>query len=149
MNYIFNSYYESQGARILRSNWGNLSRPTTEKVFAYRAYVDRHIVELLQSENLDPEVYNLMTVGLHHEQQHQELLLTDIKYILGNNPLYPTLKTPRENHQNYKPTAEGFTTIAEGLYSIGYQGKDFCWDNELSVHKVFWLFDNFCIFRKN
>jgi len=88
LNYIFNSYYESQGPRILRSNRGNITRPGVETILAYRRYVDEHMEQLLQTP-LNQEVQDFIIIGLHHEQQHQELLLTDIKYILGTNPVFP------------------------------------------------------------
>lgn len=140
LNYFFNSYYESQGERILRSNRGNMTRPTTDTVLAYRRHVDSTMTKLLNSfENGIPkELAHLVEVGLQHEQQHQELLVTDIKYILGNNPLFPNYK----NDSDYvsvetQSSPMNFIFFSEGIYEIGYNGKGFCWDNEMSVHKVF------------
>ncbi|MEL6142496.1 MAG: ergothioneine biosynthesis protein EgtB, partial [Bacteroidota bacterium] len=76
----------------------------------------------------------LITLGLHHEQQHQELLLTDIKYILGTNPLFPAL-TDKHPVADSSARPMQFDEIEGGLYEIGYRGEDFCWDNELSVHQ--------------
>ncbi|MEO0341434.1 MAG: ergothioneine biosynthesis protein EgtB, partial [Bacteroidota bacterium] len=139
LNYFFNSYYESQGPRILRSNRGNMTRPGTDTVRAYREYVDEHMQTWLSSYEVMPkDLHHLVTVGLQHEQQHQELLVTDIKYILGTNPLHPAFN---EDSNLQLPTTQAPTTemlsFKAGLYEIGYTGKDFCWDNELSVHQVY------------
>src|SRR3954447_6294273 len=87
-NFVFNSYYESVGTRVVRTDRGNLSRPTVDEVYQYRRYVDEAMEELLSNELLQ-EVEELIVLGFNHEQQHQELLYTDIKYILGHNPLLP------------------------------------------------------------
>lgn len=141
LNYIFNSYYESQGPRILRSNRGNMSRPTLETVLEYRQYVDRHMESLLlqyKNQILPPELVHLLTIGLQHEQQHQELLVTDIKYILGHNPLFPPYKEQDFKATNDKEQEASFKTIPEGIYKIGHlEEEGFCWDNELGVHKVY------------
>lgn len=140
LNYFFNSYYESQGERILRSNRGNMTRPTTETVLAYRRYVDAAMINFLNGfETKIPEkLAHLIEVGLQHEQQHQELLVTDIKYILGNNPLFPNYKKDAYEMPTKTSVAPmSFVPFSEGIYEIGYDGDDFCWDNEMSVHKVF------------
>lgn len=141
LNYFFNSYYESQGPRILRSNRGNMTRPTLETVMQYRKHVDEHMQSCLQhyqDQPLPTALANLVQIGLQHEQQHQELLVTDIKYILGNNPLFPVYKAEAASAASTtKPPKTGFTTIEEGLYEVGYEGDGFCWDNELSRHKVY------------
>ena len=133
LNYFFNSYYESQGPRILRSHRGNMSRPSLEVVLAYRDHVDEVMGRLL--ERGIPAVRTLTELGLHHEQQHQELLLTDIKYILGTNPLYPPYRDLVIPTSTPPPLV--YTTIPGGRYGIGYRGIGFCWDNELSPHEVF------------
>lgn len=137
LNYIFNSYYESQGPRILRSNRGNLTRPTTETVLEYRQHVDEHMELLLTINGEDPELLKLLEVGLQHEQQHQELLMTDIKYILGNNPLFPVYNEEQFYRNGYQPQRAKFIPISEGIFEIGHRGSGFCWDNEQSLHKVF------------
>lgn len=140
LNYYFNSYYESQGPRILRSNRGNMTRPVLEIVLDYRRHVDRHMEAWIRSfdgEEMATELQQLLVVGLQHEQQHQELLLTDIKYILGTNPLHPAYReTPAPTGDHHRPSSS-FISVDEGIYEIGYQGDGFCWDNELSVHKVY------------
>lgn len=132
--YLFNSYYESVGERTLRTDRGNLTRPTVDEVKAYRAYVDEHMEKLLQMDK--PELKGLVEIGLQHEQQHQELFLTDIKYILGHNPLFPAYheefsETPSDDNES------GTVKIPEGLYEIGFEGEGFCFDNERKRHKVF------------
>ena len=140
-NYVFNSYYETIGARVIRTNRGNLSRPTVSDVKSYRAYVDEAMDVFLREQPLESEIETVFILGLNHEQQHQELLLTDIKYILGNNPLFP----PYERESTYERQLSSSPDedknldvhILEGVYEIGYVGDDFCFDNELGRHKVY------------
>ncbi len=133
--FVFNSYYEGAGARILRTNRGNLTRPSVEDIYKYRAYVDEHMEEWLSETALTKELFDLVTIGLHHEQQHQELLFTDIKYILGTNPLLPKYKdavpTPTQTQ-----LTNSWLPVEQGIYTIGYQGNDFFYDNERGVHQV-------------
>lgn len=133
-NYVFNSYYETAGARVIRTDRGNLSRPTVEEIYQYRDYVDKNMLEFLSSEKGIPK--DVVTIGLNHEQQHQELLITDIKYILGHNPLFPKYggmfsKAIDQNNTN------AWTKMEKGLYEIGYKGNGFCFDNELNAHAVY------------
>ncbi len=138
LNWFFNSYYESQGPRINRSQRGNMTRPSIKTVFGYREYVDQHLEQLLLDEHPNkPEIQKLLEVGLQHEQQHQELLVMDIKYILGSNPTFPKYLADKTNPTNNAKNKTTFHTIKEGLYSIGHSGENFCWDNEQSTHKVF------------
>ncbi len=140
LNYFFNSYYESQGPRILRSNRGNITRPGLKVILDYRNYVDQHIARYLEEfgdRELPKEIFDLIILGLQHEQQHQELLLTDIKYILGNNPLFPVFRENKADQKNNGTSPLNFLEVGEGIYEIGHQGKGFCFDNELGVHKVF------------
>src|SRR5690606_8748500 len=85
-NFVFNSYYETIGARVLRTDRGNLSRPSVEDVYRYRAYVNLYMEKFLSEFDIADDVKSNLLLGLNHEQQHQELLATDIKYILGHNP---------------------------------------------------------------
>ena len=87
-NFVFNSYYESVGARVIRTDRGNLSRPTVDEIYQYRRYVDEAMEAFLNNE-LPKDIEAFIILGFNHEQQHQELLYTDIKYILGHNPLLP------------------------------------------------------------
>jgi ergothioneine biosynthesis protein EgtB len=144
-SYVFNSYYETVGKRVLRTDRGNLSRPTVAGVYGYRAYVDEHMSHFLNTSDLSPDLYALIQLGLNHEQQHQELLITDIKYILGHNPLFPSIDMPLTNPSDYtrlKAREERTITIPEGIYSIGHQNDgpnagSFYFDNELARHKVY------------
>lgn len=131
--YLFNSYYESEGQRTLRHQRGDLSRPTVSEVFAYRAYVDENINTLLL--NATEEVKTLLELGLQHEQQHQELLLTDLKYSLALNPM--DVAVLDINEQEGQAKAAEFLHLPEGSFEIGFKDKGFCFDNELGVHKVF------------
>ncbi|WP_316809457.1 ergothioneine biosynthesis protein EgtB [Pedobacter agri] len=134
-NYVFNSYYESVGARVIRTDRGNLSRPSVNEVYQYRAYVDEAMEKLL-SCTVDEKLIELLILGFNHEQQHQELLLTDIKYILGNNPLFPAYSKDWKDSTELG-SGEDMINITEGVYEIGCKGDDFCFDNELSRHKVY------------
>lgn len=142
LNWFFNSYYESQGPRILRTNRGNMTRPSTERILAYRTYVDEHMERWMQQYGdgeMPGELAQLLEIGLQHEQQHQELLVTDLKYILGHNPLYPVYQEG-ELPPSPAPAALQWLDVNEGLYTIGFAGEGFCWDNELSRHQVY-LYD--------
>jgi len=135
-NFVFNSYYETVGARVVRTDRGNLSRPSVADVYSYRAYVDQHMEAFLQTEIEDGELIALLELGLNHEQQHQELLYYDIKYILGHNPLFP----PYSNQplfQKKEIQDNGFIQIKEGVYEIGFEGNGFSFDNELARHKTY------------
>ena len=142
-SYVFNSYYETVGKRVLRTDRGNLSRPTVAGVYAYRAYVDEHMSWFLDTHDLSPDLYALIELGLNHEQQHQELLISDIKYILGHNPLLPAIEMPTVTLLESRRLAhiQPPITLAEGIYTIGYKGSNeagsFCFDNELGRHKVY------------
>lgn len=134
--FLFNSYYNNEGERVARANRGSLSRPTTDEIYAYRKYIDESMLKLL-STDLSPEIKNLILLGLNHEQQHQELILTDLKYMFSQNPLLPAYHPNTELLNEEINTETGSICISEGVYEIGYQGQDFCFDNELGVHKVY------------
>lgn len=133
--FVFNSYYESLGARVIRTNRGNLSRPTVDEVYAYRRHVDLAMDKLL-SQDLSEELHALITLGLNHEEQHQELLATDIKYILGHNPLFPAYEEIT-NPIAVDRIGNEFINVKSSMYNIGYNGSGFCFDNELGRHEVF------------
>jgi len=144
-NYVFNSYYETIGARVMRTDRGNLSRPSVDEIYAYRRYVDEAMERLIAS-GPGESLASLIVLGLNHEQQHQELLFTDIKYILGHNPLFPAwserdIDTPPEiapaGTASREIASGGFITMPADLYEIGHKGDGFCFDNELSRHKVY------------
>ena len=129
--YLFNSYYESLGARVQRARRGMLSRPSLDEVHAYRKEIDRRVANALVEGRLDVAT---LEVGLHHEQQHQELILTDIKYVLGTQPLRPAYRAaphvPRER------TAQTWRTVDGGVYEIGAPATGFAFDNERPRHRV-------------
>ena len=133
--YLFNSYYETVGARVIRTNRGNMTRPTVQEILAYRTYVDDKM-EVLLEEDLDDSILQLVELGLQHEQQHQELLFYDIKYILGNNPLFPSYSSALAP-PSQEVMAPAYLPLEEGVYTIGHQGNGFHFDNELGVHNVF------------
>ena len=134
-NYIFNSYYETVGVRVIRTDRGNLSRPSVEDIYLYRKYVNEAMLQFFQKE-MSIEVSVLFELGLQHEQQHQELLMTDIKYILGNNPLFPPYIV-NQNSENAPAKTSDWISVKEGVYEIGFEGAGFCFDNELNRHKVY------------
>ena len=134
-SFVFNSYYETVGKRVVRADRGNLSRPSVKKVYEYRHYVTQAMKSLLES-NDDSTLLEVLEIGIHHEKQHQELLLTDIKYILGNNPLLPKYSDSFKEYGIDKD-AQVWIPMSEGIYEIGHNSADFCFDNELKRHKVY------------
>jgi ergothioneine biosynthesis protein EgtB len=134
-SFVFNSYYETVGKRVIRADRGNLSRPSVAKVYEYRTHVTQNM-KLFLDQGIKREIEELVEIGIHHEKQHQELLLTDIKYILGNNPLLPVFSS---SHQEHIPDDfnQEWVKIAEGIYNIGHNSDEFCYDNELGFHKVY------------
>lgn len=134
--YLFNSYYNTVGERVTRPNRGNLSRPTVVEIIKYREYVDKHILNFLNSNNINKEIVGLLTLGLNHEQQHQELFFSDTKYNFGVNPLYPAY-SEKAFCEDENESENGFVQISEGNYEIGFSGDEFHYDNELGHHRVF------------
>jgi ergothioneine biosynthesis protein EgtB len=141
---LFNSYYQGVGAPFPRTQRGLLSRPTVADIYHYRRHVDEAMRELmahLDDRDESPRIRALIELGLHHEQQHQELLLTDIKHILGNNPLVPAYLVPayREGRCSEGETAPvplQWIEMQGGGTAIGHDGNGFCFDNELPRHRV-------------
>jgi ergothioneine biosynthesis protein EgtB len=126
------------GERHARPQRGLLTRPTVAEIYAYRAHVDAAMRDLLV-DGLPPGAAGLGSVielGLHHEQQHQELILTDIKHVLSCNPLRPAYQEPRSTSTAAAPEL-GWVSYAEGLFRIGYEGSGFAFDNETPRHRVF------------
>ena len=135
--YVFNSYYESVGDKVVRTDRGNLSRPTVAWVYKYRNYVTEALSSYIEKSNtLSEEILSVIEIGCQHEKQHQELLYTDIKYILGNNPLLPKYNDEFEENplQNIK---QDWIKVSEGIYEIGHKEDSFCYDNELGLHKTY------------
>ncbi|MBE7158806.1 MAG: ergothioneine biosynthesis protein EgtB, partial [Rhodospirillales bacterium] len=138
-NYLFNSYYNAIGDRHCRQNRGQLSRPTVEDVYAYRAHVDRHMRELLaQSADTPAEetLAPLLEIGLHHEQQHQELMLTDIKHVFWVNPLRPAY-VPQPSREVGAVHEVAWVPFKEGVREIGHGGDGFSFDNEGPRHRQY------------
>lgn len=133
-SFLFNSYYNSIGQRIERGQRGLITRPSVDEVYSYRSYVDEHITKVL-SQDIPEKVTELLTLGINHEQQHQELLLTDLKYTLSKNPTYP--KYISESKVTSTNKEEGWLSVQEGVYTIGNTNEAFCFDNELGQHRVF------------
>ena len=135
---IFNSYYNSVGAFHPRAQRHTLSRPTVADVYAYRAHVDRHMAELIDGAATSQEgiLSARLELGLHHEQQHQELLLMDIKRNFFANPLYPAYSGERPPSRDRAPAMRWLDSPG-GIHEIGYDGARFSFDNEQPRHKVF------------
>ena len=132
--YLFNSYYNNAGERVLRPNRGLMTRPTVSEVYIYRQHVTDNMLAFLQSD-IDQNILDLVIIGINHEQQHQELLAYDIKYILGHQPTFPSYKN--EFQLTEDTGKKNFINFDEGVYEIGYQADGFCFDNELGVHKTY------------
>ncbi len=134
-NYCFNSYYEHQGPRHPRPKRGLLTRPSIDRVLAYRAHVDHALEKLVGNDaELQPELSRVIEIGVNHEQQHQELMLTDILALFAANPLRPAYRAarPRANRAGTK-----FVTWIDflgGVRQIGHEGNGFAWDNETPRH---------------
>jgi ergothioneine biosynthesis protein EgtB len=133
--YIFNSYYEQVGARHPRPERGLLSRPGVEEIARYRAYVDGAMEALLRDPT-QPGLADLITLGLHHEQQHQELVLMDIKHVLSKNPLHPAYLAGPAVESPMHPPKAGWLEHDGGPVEIGHRGIGFGFDNEFPVHTV-------------
>lgn len=136
--FLFNSYYNTFGDKWERALRGALSRPTVQEVMDFRAAIDGAMLEFLQ--DCDDQAYGqiqpLVELGLQHEQQHQELLVTDLKWILLQNPLRPIYQEG-ELPQPLEPAQPKWLSIDDGLYEIGFQGEGFAFDNERERHKVY------------
>jgi len=132
--FLFNSYYNNAGKRVLRPNRGLMTRPVVSEVLTYREYVTQKIIALVENNPSD-EILNLLQIGINHEEQHQELLAYDIKFILGNQPIFPSFET--EMHVKEETQKPEFIQIKEGVYEIGHNNNNFCFDNELGFHKTY------------
>jgi len=137
--YLFNSYYQSLGDRWNRDQRGVVSRPTVSEILSYRAEINRRMAELLLNapEGSLPDLMRLTELGIHHEQQHQELLLTDIKHIFASNPFRPVYMPPdMERKQSPAAGKPGWIGIEGGRFRVGASGTGFAWDNERPQHEV-------------
>lgn len=137
-NVLFNSYYHAIGQQFTRSERGLLSRPSLNEIIEYRQHVDHHIELLLQQGQLSLPILQLIELGIQHEKQHQELLLTDIKHALFQNPLLPSFSSDAiELNAPHIDSVHPlhWSAIEEGLYTLGNNGDAFCFDNEMPTHK--------------
>ena len=135
-NFLFNSYYQGVGPMHERPHRGLLTRPTVADVMQYRAHVDTHMRELLASRHDDSHIHALTTLGLNHEQQHQELLLTDLKHLFSCNPLKPAYRDRAPMRRASELTPMRFYSFDGGVDHIGATGESFVFDNELPRHRV-------------
>jgi ergothioneine biosynthesis protein EgtB len=133
--FLFNSYYVAAGPRHARPQRGLITRPTADDVAAYRAHVDAAVARLIGNVPAADaaHVFSILEIGLHHEQQHQELLLTDILHAFAQNPTDPVYdaqwKWPRPEQ-----SSRGFVDVPAGIHAIGHDGPGFCFDNETPAH---------------
>lgn len=141
--YLFNSYYNAAGDMHRRDLRGLISRPTVSQAHRYRASVDSHIDDLLSNpdESLLDEIEPIFVLGFHHEQQHQELLITDIKHVFAQNPLYPVFREPKTGGrssatQDSQSSPLQFIGFEEGIVAIGHDGDGFAYDNEEPRHRT-------------
>lgn len=132
--YLFNSYYNGIGQQYRRADRGMISRPTLAEVHEYRKYVDTHILDLLSRAQNQP-FKDILILGLHHEHQHQELMLTDIKHAFFQNPLFPEYRDIQLVSAEKTPL--GWKAFEQGLYEIGYNQTGFAFDNECPYHQIY------------
>ncbi len=135
--HLFNSYYNAIGQPFLRPKRHLLSRPTVKEVFEYRKYVTNAMLKLLEETHHDdrPLIEHRTQLGIQHEKQHQELMLTDLKYNFFQNPLYPVYQPL--NLPAFKSSNQDWIAISAGTHSCGADGNSFCFDNETPRHSVF------------
>jgi ergothioneine biosynthesis protein EgtB len=134
--FLFNSYYVAAGPRHARPKRGLITRPSAGEVAAYRAHVDAVVEKLIGEASAAalPEVLRILEIGLNHEEQHQELMLTDILHAFAQNPTNPAYDA---SWQPPKPVPkDGYADLPEGIHTIGHQGEGYCFDNEGPPHRV-------------
>ena len=139
--YLFNSYYNAAGDMHQRDLRGLISRPTVQETQRYRASIDSHLDDLLSNADEKPldEIEPILILGIHHEQQHQELLITDIKHVFAQNPLYPVFrktKTGGRSSATPGPQSSPFIEFEEATVAIGHDGRGFAYDNEGPRHQA-------------
>lgn len=133
--YLFNSYYNAVGPMHCRAARGLLSRPTVAEIMAYRAAIDERMAALFAAGGISPELAGIVILGLEHERQHQELLLTDIKHLFSLNPLLPAYRE-RPQRQPARAVALRYLCFEGGITGIGHAGAGFCFDNEQPRHRA-------------
>ena len=135
-HFLFNSYYYSVGTMHARPRRGMLTRPSFGEVVSYRAHVDEAMSSLIEARADDDTLRGLVVLGLNHEQQHQELMLTDIKHVLSQNPMQPAMNAKLPVPSGASPAAYSFIKGASGIQPTGATGEGFCFDNETPRHKA-------------
>nr|WP_245807825.1 ergothioneine biosynthesis protein EgtB [Halobacillus massiliensis] len=137
-NYLFNSYYETVGEPYPQKNRGLITRPTVQETLDYRKHVDKHMQNLMSEHEIENEdsLSQLVEIGLNHEQQHQELILMDLKYNFSFNPLFPVFKA-KEDQPSLEAPELKFNQINGGLVEVGHDGEGFAFDNENPRHKTY------------
>lgn len=135
--YLFNSYYDSVGEQYPRNKRGLLTRPSVDEIFQYRSRIDDLVLEVLRNVDSDNDhLLDILELGLNHEQQHQELMQTDIKHLFAQNPLYPPL-SPYKPGSNGNLRPKSWINYEGGIHHIGHEGTCFSFDNESPRHRVF------------
>ena len=136
-NFLFNSYYVQVGERHSRPKRGLISRPTVDEVYEYRNYVDKNMLKLFKTldDKKFAKIAEVIEIGIHHEQQHQELIVTDIKHVLSENPLFPVYKKSPENKK--KAPKHSWIDFDGGIRSIGNEGESWGYDNEFPLHNAY------------
>jgi len=135
--FLFNSYYNTIGEQHSRAWRGLISRPTVDSVWEYRRHVDNEMEALLRARGDDPEIQRLVRIGIHHEQQHQELMLTDLKTLFGKNPLYPTYRNDLEARPHHRVQPVSWFEHGGGIVEIGHgDPSSFHFDNEAPRHRA-------------
>ncbi len=136
--YLFNSYYVSAGPRQARPQRGMITRPSTDEVTAYRRHIDDAVARLIGSSNNLAELAPIIEIGLHHEQQHQELLLTDILHAFSLNETHPAYDPQWQWPQRPRASSLGDNRnrVLDGIHTIGHAGNGFCFDNEQPAHQI-------------
>lgn len=135
-DFLFNSYYEAVGPRVERARRGMLTRPRLEEIHAYRHHVDQRMGSALVENALDAAALARLELGLHHEQQHQELILTDLAYTLGTQPLRPPYRADLVRDAARPASPAGWRAFDGGVVSIGATEDGFAFDNERPAHRV-------------
>jgi ergothioneine biosynthesis protein EgtB len=135
-DFLFNSYYYSVGQMHARPRRGMLTRPTLADVVTYRSHVDNAMLELLGKRGDEPNIQLRVTLGLNHEQQHQELLLTDIKHVFSCNPMLPAVNADLAAPESVAPASYSFADGPSGIQQVGAAGNGFYFDNETPRHDV-------------
>ncbi|MCP5059419.1 MAG: ergothioneine biosynthesis protein EgtB [bacterium] len=133
---LFNSYYNAVGDQFFRPERGLVTRPGLAEVMAYREHVDAAMLRLLEAGALSTSEQGVVEVGLHHEQQHQELILTDVKHLLARNPSHPAYREDLETPHEGSVETLGWHAVPGGIHQVGYAGPGFAFDNEAPQHEV-------------